>query len=351
MKISPYKRIGCGELDVLLSRLVCSALIYGSLSIYLYLPYLKSFSYLEFLFLSNSAIGAMGCFVLSRRWISSFTGSLFAGVIYGYSPFSLGFAAFHPLAGVTLAMLGWLFIPAAFWRKFLKDYTNAKLPADGSAVSTAVSAALCAVPFVFVMFLFWVCSTELMGPFFPLPNEKMQVANLTGFLTPFAGKPCDFIFSIYHLPVCSMLMGLFLYFASGRVGVGVLAGAGLYLSFSEPIFETSPVVWGLVPLLFMAVLVGFGMQGLVWAGSSDRKWVLGCFVITAVISAIAFITANTYSGIMFALGAILLASLFFVSRAGIRWHLLRWVLFCTGFTVDILSGAKYTLDQIFGVLF
>ncbi len=190
-----------------------------------------------------------------------------------------------------------------------------------------------------------------MGPFFPLPNERMHFANLAGLATPLAGKPCDFVFSIYHLPVCTLLMGLFLYFASGRIGAMILAAAGLCLSFYQPIAETSPIIWGLVPLLFLSILVGYGMQGLVWAGSSDRKWVLACFIITAVLSGIAFITVNTYSGIMFGLGAILLACLFFVCRAGIRWHFLRWALFCTGFTVDILSGAKYTLEQIFGVMF
>ena len=97
---------------------------YLALALHLYRPYIPKFEPVQYLFIINSIAGALGCFVLSRRWVSSFVGSLFAGAIYGFGPFALSFAAYHPFAGLPMAAVPWLFCQAAFFRHNTLHQTN-----------------------------------------------------------------------------------------------------------------------------------------------------------------------------------------------------------------------------------
>ena len=49
--------------------------------------------------------------------MSAFWASFFAGAIYGFGPFALGLANFHPTAGLLAATIPWLFCPATFGPK------------------------------------------------------------------------------------------------------------------------------------------------------------------------------------------------------------------------------------------
>ena len=98
--------------DMKYSRFVMAATIYAGFAVYLYQPYFKRFGALQYLVVVNSCLAACGCYVLSRRWVESFAGSLFAGAIYGFGPFTLGMAKFHPAAGLLVAIIPLLFWPA-----------------------------------------------------------------------------------------------------------------------------------------------------------------------------------------------------------------------------------------------
>ena len=98
-------------------RFAAAAVIYASFAVYLYQPYFKHFNALQYLLVVNVCLASLGCFVLSRRWVSSFAGSFFAGAIYGFGPFALGLANFHPTAGLLAAIVPWLFCPAVFGPK------------------------------------------------------------------------------------------------------------------------------------------------------------------------------------------------------------------------------------------
>ena len=212
-------------------RICAAAVIYIGLAVYLYQPYLKHFKIIQYIIGLNSILAALGCFVLSRRWISAFAASVFAGVVYGFSPFAFGFAAYHPLAGVPLAILPWLFCPAAFWRRWF-GLTRKSFWAG------LVTAGLSLLPFVVIAFFFWACAQESIGPFFPLPkNAKLHLAGMLGLVTPLALKPHNFIFGFYHIPTVVGLMGLFIYSASARIGVMIIAAAGLCLAFCDSVFH------------------------------------------------------------------------------------------------------------------
>ena len=82
-----------------LGKLAAAAVTYAGFAVYLYQPYFKDFNKLQHLLVVNACLASLGCFVLSRRWLATFAGSFFAGAIYGFGPFLLGLARFHPTAG------------------------------------------------------------------------------------------------------------------------------------------------------------------------------------------------------------------------------------------------------------
>jgi hypothetical protein len=94
-----------------LGEYAVAAAVYAAFAIYLYQPHLKSFDRFHYLTFFNVWLASMGCFVLSRRWVSAFTGSIIAGAIYGFGPFVLGLGKFHPTAGLVAAAIPWLFCP------------------------------------------------------------------------------------------------------------------------------------------------------------------------------------------------------------------------------------------------
>ena len=101
-----------------LIKFASAAIIYFAFTIYLYRPYFKNFSTIQYLVIANTSLAALGCYVLSRRWVAAFPGSLFAGLIYGFGPFVLWLGKFHLTAGFLAATIPWLFLPAAFGPKY-----------------------------------------------------------------------------------------------------------------------------------------------------------------------------------------------------------------------------------------
>ena len=335
------------------ARTTSAAVIYIALCSYLYYPQFADFQPLQYLIMLNSIIAALGCFVLSRRWISAYPGSLFAGIVYGFSPMAFGFASYHPLAGIPLAALPWLFCPAAFWRK-TRGHQKLSTQHGRTSPAAMISASLCLLPFVAIILFFWLSANQRILPIFPVPvQQKLTLANMAGLAVPLTLKPHEFIFGFYHVPLIAFLMGLCMYVALDRPGIAVMAGISLVLSFSNPILQVSPIVWALIPLLFGAILVGLGMEGLAWGSASDCNWILFCIISAAVIAAgcfylaIAQTSAYREAAIMHAMAAVLAGIIFFGAKANLRMHLLRWILMCAGLGIDIILSARYIVNQVF----
>lgn len=335
------------------ARTAAAATVYIALCIYLYYPYVPDFQPRQYLILLNSLIGALGCFVLSKRWISAYPGSLIAGAVYGFSPFAFGFAAYHPLAGVTLAALPWLFCPAAFWRKS-RHHRKLSTQKGRTSLAAIITAALSLIPFAAIILFFQLSAHNRTLSLFPVPLDRnMTFANMIGLAAPLLLEPHDFIFSFYHIPLVALLMGLCMYVTLGRPGIVIVVGIALVLAFSDPVAQVSPVVWGLIPLLFGAVLVGLGAEGLAWAGHSDLKWILFCIVSTVLISAGCFYLSRTSTqawlepAVMHAMSVVLAGIILFLAKANLRLHALRWTLMCTAIALDILISARFLLNKLF----
>lgn len=348
MKKKPANTSGAAAVGRRFGGAAC--VIYIAVCLYLYHPYLPGLEPDRYIILVNSVVGAVGCFVLSRRWIGAFLGSLFAGVVYGFCPLAFGLASYHPLAGVPLAFLPWLFCPAAFWRKYVTRH-NRRVPTSRFG-GTAITTALCLIPFLAVIIYFLLCAHTPIGPVFPLPLEKLNLTNFAGLVMPLAMKPHDFVFSVYHVPLLACLMGLCMLVASKRVGIMVIVGCGLVLAFSNPLFQVSPVVWALIPMLVVSILVGLGTEGLAWAGAADRQWVLFCAAAMAVVAGACLYLYLTitkdplylHATAMHTLAVVAACIIYFLERARLRLHALRWTLLSVAMGLDILLCSRQIVD-------
>ena len=331
-----------------LSKFAAAALIYGGFAIYLYQPYFKYFHKLQYLVVANACLASLGCFILSRRWLSSFCGSLFAGAVYGFGPFVLGLTKFHPTAGLLAATVPWLFCPAAFGPK--NKWRWLRVP-------------LCTLPFVAILLFF---RTSAHYRLFAIPTQiKMDLANLTGLLAPLVASARNLTLAgFYHIPTAPLVMGFSMLLKARRYGVMIIFAAGTMLSFCNCFSDISPIMWLVIPVLCCSVLIGAGMQGLACAGFADRKWVLAVAVVLGVLSIVMLLLATRYfqvflgvgsgyarvlvqTAYMYILGVIAVGIIFFMTRANARVAVLRWVILCSAMAVDIFLGARFIVDEIF----
>jgi hypothetical protein len=356
-----------------------AAAIYLTFAVYLYQPYFHGFGSprLQDLFVINVSLASLGCYVLSRRWIVGYTESLFAGAVYGFGPFALGLAKFHPSAGFLFASIPWLFCPAVFGPR--GKYKPLRMP-------------LSLLPFLAIPLFFK--SGAAIG-LYPIPIKlKLNYADLAGLLAPLvAAKRNVTLVGFYHIPVASLIMGVSVFlipleglsrggilqrakFLKGltirRLGIAAIFSVATILAFCESFFDVSPVIWLAISMLFCSVLIGLGMQGLICAGFDDRKWILFAAVVMGILAIVTLLLATKYFQIfaglgsgyarlltetakMYILGAITIAIFFFMARvklfhkmpsAGRLTVLLKTALLCATMGLDIFLGARFIVDTI-----
>ncbi len=331
-------------------NLILAALIYTALSFQLYHIHFQSFDRWEWLLPVNVSLAALGCYLLSRRWVSSFVGSVFAGAVYGFGPFMLSLARFHPTAGLLVASIPWLFCPAAFGRNTKWRF------AAGVSVS---------VPFILVI-VFFQLSTHY-GLFAVSTQARLRTDDLLSLLTPLVVAEHDAIgtniIGFYHVPIAALLMGSAMLLAARRLHILVLMGTGIALSCWRPFFAVSPVIWLAIPALCCSVLIGAGIQGIISAGPADAKWLLAGSLIQTGFAIAALMLAARYfqvflsladeyarlfvrTGEMYILGAIAMMILFFLARARLRMAVVRTAVLCSALAVDIYLSATFIVDRL-----
>lgn len=330
-----------------LAEFAASAVIYAGFAVYLYQPHFKKSGPLQYLVVVNICLAALGCFLLSRRWIASFWGSFFAGAVYGFGPFGLGLSVYHPTIGLLLAGIPWLFCPASLCSKTKWRW---------------VSVPLSALPFLAIVLAFQVSAHYRL---FPIPiHTKLHLAGLTGLFAPLVTLERAMpLIGFYHVPIAALLPGFAMLLKARRFGIMVIFAIGTIPAFCGPFLNVSPIIWLIIPVLCCSVVIGVGMQGVVSAGYTDRKWVLITAVIMSALAIIALLLATKYYDIfaglgakyarlfmqtakMYILGAIAVSVIFFMARAKLRHTFLRWVILCSATAADIFLGARFIVDRI-----
>jgi hypothetical protein len=322
---------------------IAAVALYVCFSVFLYLPVL-GVDNLKVICGINSVVAAFGAYFLSKRWVNNWTPSLTAGAVYGFGPFALSFEMFHPLTGLSFAMVPWLLLPAVYWHK-------GKSP---DAFRFCVRALLTLLPFSGIILLFWLPAQQWAGPFFLMPKElSMTVKDFANLILPLHNSGGAVVFGLYHCSLVFSLMGIFVYIKLQRIALLTPIAAGLVLSFSEPVFQVSPIVWAAFPILFLAVLCGLGFQAFLWAGKADTKWiVIGAAAATALAAFSAGIVVTPFAGrvfeltaIMYGLAAAALWILLALIRLNLRWPWFKWAILTIAIMIDLIYSARYLIDK------
>jgi hypothetical protein len=339
-------------------KFAAAVVIYICFAVYLHLPHFKNFGLQQYLFVANAPLAGLGCYVLSRRWVSSFWGSLFAGAIYGFGPFMLSLAKFHPTAGLLAASIPWLFCPAAFGPK--AKWKWLRIP-------------LSVLPALMIILFFQVSSHYRL---FAVPLQtRLRLADLLGLVAPLAAAQQGItLVGFYHIPIAALVMGFSMLFAARRFSVLIIFCLGIILASCQSLFGVSPIVWLSFPVLCCSVIIGAGLQGLCSTGFADKKWILasaafmaGLSIVTLLLATKCFPSPTLHSygnGAMFAglgdkyaklfladakmyvVGTIALAFIFFMVCAKLRIATIRLIILCSALAVDIFLAARFIVDRI-----
>lgn len=331
-----------------ISKFVAAAAVYAGLAVYLYQPYFKKFDRWHYLVIVNVCLASLGCFALSKRWVSSFWGSLFAGVIYGFGPFVLALARFHPTAGFLAATVPWLFLPAAFGPKGKRQWL--RMP-------------LSILPFLAIILFFQVSSHYRL---FAVPMQtRLRLADFMSLVAPFVTAERDgTLAGFYHVPIAALVMGFSMFLAARRVSILMIFGLGIALASCQSLLGVSPVIWLSFPMLCCSVIIGTGLQGLCSAGPADRKWVFASTAVMAGFSIVTLLLATKYfqsfvglgdkyaklflaDARMYVVGTVAVAIIFFMARAKLRFLWLRWIVLGSAMALDIFFGARFIVDRFF----
>jgi hypothetical protein len=325
---------------------LAAAGIYAGLALFLYQPHFKKFDSLQYLVILNTYLAALGCFVLSRRWIGSFTGSFFAGAVYGFGPFSLWLSGYHPAVSLLVATIPWLLCPAVFF------------PKRKWWISTLLSA----LPFLAILLAFQITARYRL---FPVPiHTRLHLADLTGLFAPLVAlERSTPLVGFYHVSIAALLLGFSMLLKARRFGILLILAAGVVLACFGPFFNISPILWLTIPVLCCSVVIGAGLQGLALAGYADRKWLL---IITSIMTALAvaaLLLATKYHNIfagfgakyanllthtakLYLLGTIATGIIFFMARAKLRLTSLRLVILSLAMAADILFCASFITYRV-----
>jgi len=322
---------------------IAALILYGCFSIYLYLPSVGVNNTRVFCGF-NAMAAAWGAYFLSKRWVNNWTPSLLAGAVYGFGPFALGFAAFHPLAGLSIVMVPWLLLPSVYWHK-------GKSP---DAMRFCVRALLALLPFAGITLLFCTPAQQWAGPVFLMPMDLALTAkDFINLIFPLYSSGGIIVFGLYHSALVLAVMGVFVYIKLQRIALLIPIAAGLIFSVWEPLFQVSPIVWAAFPILFLSVLCGLGFQAFLWAGKADTKWIVTCAAAATALAAFsAGIMITPFAGRVFELTAMLYALtaaalwiLLALVRLNLRWPWFKWAVLTTAITIDLIFSARYLIDK------
>ncbi|MHC4324948.1 MAG: hypothetical protein ACYSUX_11825 [Planctomycetota bacterium] len=318
------------------TRFALAAAVYAAFAVYLYQPHFRGFDAirLQDLFVLNVCLACLGCYLLSRRWVAGFAESFFAGAVYGFGPFVLGLAKFHPAAGFLAAAVPWLFCPAVFRSKIRGQKSEVRSQTLIFRLLFSVfrlpSSVFCLLPFLVIVLFFQLATRFGLDPI-PI-TLKLRAADLAGLPAPLvAAKRNMTLVGFYHVPIAALVMGLCMFaapfcfvsrascprfeggtpstqkakrggilqrgkilkdLAARRFGIVIIFAVATILAFCDSMFQVSPVIFLAISTLCCAVIIGAGIQGLISASRADKSPVLSAAILLGVLAIVTLLLAT-----------------------------------------------------------
>ena len=181
---------------------------------------------LDHLILANLVIAALGSACFASLFCQSYLAILAAGALYGFNPLTITISHLNPLAGAIAAIIPWLFFIAA-------------------ALPAKIAHFRWFFPFLAILALFYLLSLRIIGPYFPIPAEKIHYSTLHWpIISPFLADTRIFI-SFYHVALLALLpaiwnciytpklipllVGLIISLAAALTGIYLFVPASIWL--------------------------------------------------------------------------------------------------------------------------
>lgn len=334
-------------------RHAAAAVLYIAFAVYLYCLPLGRVPQCHELVPISAVLGALGGYVLTRRWVAGFAGSFLAGAICGFSPFFLVVARYHSSVSVLVASIPWLCAPAVFVGR---RHRVACLP-------------LALLPFAAVILFFRISAAR--GLFAAPLGLEPHLSDAVGFVAPLVmWDRSAAVVSLYHVAIAPLILGLAVMITARRYGLLLLLVVGSVLAFSRSYLPpaqvawlgVSPILWLSIPMVSLAVLAALGLQALIEAGFSDKKWILIAAASQALPAIVMLLLATKYSQTvfhladssrlcveeakMYLLGMVAVTMVFLMAYRRLRLQWLRWLLLATALSLDIFLSARYLVDKV-----
>lgn len=319
--------------------LVAALLVYGAFAAVLYAPIQRYLGLPEVLVPVSSILAAAGACLLARRWIPTFDAAILAGLLYGFGPFLLSMnTTAHPVAGLGVALVPWLFCPAALWHKYEAT----------TLAGTLLRTLLLAAPFAVLFLWFWLPAQPFIGPFFLTPKgASVSLGGLYALTGEYAlnGIVTGFISSGLILS----LLGTLVFVRTAKIAVFLPVFAGIILLVWDPVGDVNPAVWFALPALFLAVTAGVGASTAALFGPQDRKWIIAGIILSAVLLVMGLtrmfsvIFIFTLPAVFFGLTAVLLTLFLFMNELPFRPVLLRRLLLAALVALNLYLAARSLL--------
>jgi hypothetical protein len=334
-----------------------AALGYTVLAVYLFEPYWGQWDRWQVLWPVNMVLGAMGVYLLGRRWISSRPASMLSGAVYGFCPLAIYITRFHPVAGLLAAIIPWLFCPVAYVPRWIGG-TNRKFL--GQTVGWWVQGPLLAAPFLAILGIFSLLEHFRLFPI-PLYAGVLRVEDWLGWVAPWVVTQQGRMPSgLYHVPIAALTLALVMVVKAKRWPILIVTAAGLVLAGFSPLLQVSPMIWLCVALTWMAVLVGLGLDGLVWAGWADRGWLGAALVAVSglCLGALAWASYTGYKGAtdsmwamihtfrMYGLATASVGLVLAIVLVKVRLQIFRQVAIFAAVGLDLVITARLLVDAL-----
>ena len=207
----------------------------------------------------------------------------------------LGLMRYHSTVGLLAASVPWLFIPAAFWarrRSWIIGFVSYLLPFAG------------------VVLFFRISALESFRLYAAPIQAQPRWIDLVGVIAPLVviGRGA-MLASLYHIPLAPLVLGVAMMVKARRYSLLVIAIAGIALAMCKPLFGpeavvwlgVSPILWLSIPMVCFSVFAGLGLQGLLEAGRTDRKWILAAGITLGALAIVTLLFAVRYFQVVFGL--------------------------------------------------